>query len=414
MRTGALTIAATLAIWIMAAVPASAAPKCFGKAATIVGTPGRDRIHGTNGRDVIVGLGGIDTLRGRDGNDLICGGPGGDLLVGSDGRDQLDGGGGADGIQPGAGDDRVRGGGTEFDDVRYPDATGPIVGSLVTGQVTGMGTDTLQSGIEQIVGGAFDDVIEGNDGFNILVGLDGNDTITALGGDFDVLVGGAGDDALDGGDGPDFAENYFVDVFMSPEILAGPVTVNLTTGTSTGNGTDALTGIEGASGSMGDDVMTGDSANNEFTALFEGADQADGGAGDDVIDGGEGADDLDGGPGVDVLGFLHSPAGITVDLGASTDSEGDSFSNFENVVGTFENDSITGDDGPNEIFALGGPDQLFGLGGDDLLEGGGGPDTADGGLGTDQCTAETETACEADPTAAGAMSLAVRELAWKG
>lgn len=414
MRSGALAMAASLAMGILAATPASAAPKCFGKAATIVGTSGRDRIAGTNGRDVIVGLGGNDTLRGRDGNDLVCGGGGHDFLAGNDGRDQLDGGGGGDGIQPGAGNDRIRGGSTTFDDVRYPDATGSIDGSLVDGQVTGsMGTDTIESGIEQIVGGNFDDVLEGDDGNNALIGLAGNDTISGLGG-FDGLVGGAGDDALDGGDEDDFAENYFVDAFMSPDILAGPVTVNFNTGTSTGNGNDTLANIEGASGSMGDDVMTGDAGNNEFTALFEGADQADGGPGDDVIDGGEGADDMDGGPGVDLLGFLHSPAGITVDLGTSTDSEGDTIANFENVWGTFLDDSITGDDGPNELVGFGGADALFGLGGDDFILGLGGPDTADGGLGTDQCDAETETACESDPTPPTASAFHSDVYAWKG
>lgn len=397
MRVGTLAATAVLATWTLTAIPASATPRCFGRPATIVGTSGPDRLRGTDGRDVIVGLDGEDSLKGFAGNDLLCGGRGGDLVVGGDGRDSLDGGGGADGIQPGAGNDLVRGGSTAFDDVRYPDATGPIDGSLVTGVVSGMGTDTLESGIEQIVGGPFDDVIEGNDEFNVLIGLAGNDTISALGGDFDALVGGAGDDILDGGDGFDFDENYFVDAFMSSDILAGPVTVNLLTGTATGNGNDTLVAIEAASGSMGDDVMTGNAENNDFVVLMEGNDRADGGAGDDTIDGGEGVDILDGGPGVDLLGFLDLPAGITVNLSTSTDSEGDTFVNFENVFGTFFDDSITGNDSPNELSGFGGSDQIFGLGGDDMIFGGGGQDTADGGLGSDLCVAETETACETDP-----------------
>lgn len=382
---------------VLTAVPASAAPRCFGEAATIVGTPGNDLLRGTGGRDVIVGRGGDDDIRGRGGHDLMCGGPGSDFVIGQRGDDELDGGGGADALQPGAGNDLVRGGATDFDDIRYPDATGPIAGSLVTGVVTGMGTDTIESGVEQIVGGPFDDVIEGDDGFNVLIGLAGNDTISALGGDFDALVGGAGDDALDGGEGFDFVENYFVDAFMSPDINPGPLVVDLVAGTSTGNGTDTLAGIEGANGSMGDDVLVGDDQDNELVGLFEGDDRVDGGGGDDIIDGGEGADNLDGGAGVDTLGFLESPAPITVDLGAATDSEGDTFVNFENVIGSFFDDTITGNDAANELGGAGGADQIFGLGGDDVIFGGGGSDGADGGLGTDQCVAETETACETDP-----------------
>jgi len=281
--------------------------------------------------------------------------------------------------------------------------------------VTGMGRDTLESGIEQIVGGPFDDVIEGNDVFNVLIGLAGNDTITALGGD-DALVGGAGDDVLDGGDGFDFAENYFVDAFMSQDLLAGPVTVNLITGVSTGNGNDTLVAMEAASGSMGDDVMTGNAETNDFVALFEGSDTVDAGPGDDVVDGGEGADDLDGGPGVDLLGNLDAPDGMTIDLSTQTNSHGDVFTGFENVWGTFFDDVITGDDGPNELVGLDGVDLLSGLGGDDLILGGffgfvdPEADTADGGLGTDACDAETEIACEADPAVGASITSVGRPL----
>jgi Ca2+-binding RTX toxin-like protein len=393
------------------AVPASAGVECFGEAPTIIGKPGNDRLlRGTPGRDVIHGRSGNDTIRGLSGNDLLCGGGGDDLVFGAEGRDRLHGGAGADGLQPGAGNDVIVGGGTRFDDVRYPDATGPINGSLVTGRVTGMGRDTIESGVEQIVGGPFDDVIEGNDRFNILIGLEGNDTISALG-NFDALAGGAGDDVLDGGDGSDFANNYNVDDFMRPNnILEGPVNVNLVTGVSTGNGTDTLVSIEGASGSRGDDVMTGNAEDNEFTRLFEGSDTVDADAGDDVVDGGDGADDLDGGPGVDLLGNLDASAGMTVDLSTNTDSHGDTFTGFENVFGTFFDDVLTGDDGPNELFGIDGSDELFGLGGDDVLAGffpgfvDPEPDTADGGIGTDVCDAETETNCEEDPVEPAAAS----------
>ncbi len=71
-------------------------PTCFGKKATIVGTPGNDRIPGTSRADVIVGLGGNDRINGLGGNDLICGGDGNDTLIGGTGTDRISGGAGAD------------------------------------------------------------------------------------------------------------------------------------------------------------------------------------------------------------------------------------------------------------------------------------------------------------------------------
>jgi Ca2+-binding RTX toxin-like protein len=400
-----LTFAPVIVVVIgVVAVPASAAvPRCFGKAATIVGTSRDDRLKGTQGRDVIHGRGGDDLIRGLAGNDLLCGGGGSDLLIGRDGRDRLDGGGGQDGLQPGAGKDVIVGGGGRFDDVRFPDATGPITASLATGQVTGLGSDTLASGVELVVGGPFDDEIEGNAAVNVLIGLEGNDVIRALGED-DVVVGGAGDDMLDGGDGFDFAENYFFDTYFHPNnILAGPMTVNLLTGVATGNGNDTLVDVEGASGSRGNDVMTGDAENNLFVRLNEGSDTIDGGAGDDTIDGGDGVDSLNGNLGVDTLGNLDATSGMTIELSTQTDSHGDTLAGFENVLGTLFDDVITGNDASNTLEGATGADDLFGLGGDDVIFGGffgfadQDADTADGGLGSDQCDAETEINCETDP-----------------
>jgi Ca2+-binding RTX toxin-like protein len=275
-----------------------------------------------------------------------------------------------------------------------------------------MGTDTL-GGVELIVGGPFDDEIEGNKASNFLIGLEGNDTIAALGGD-DVVVGGAGDDMLDGGDGSDFAENYFIDAYFYPnKILAGPTAVNLLTGVSTGNGNDALVDVERASGSRGNDVMTGDAEDNVFVRLNEGSDTVDGGAGDDLIDGGDGVDSLNGGLGVDTLGNLDATARMTIDLSTQMTSHGDTLAGFENVLGTVFDDVISGDDASNTLEGAGGADDLFGLGGDDVLYGGFSgfadpeTDTADGGLGNDACDAEIETNCETDP-----ITRAPRRASW--
>jgi uncharacterized delta-60 repeat protein len=99
-------------------VPRSPA-RCGGREATIVGTPGDDRLVGTPGRDVIAGLAGDDRVLARGGGDIVCGGagrdrlqggPGSDLLLGQAGDDTLSGGDGRDILRGGPGRDVCSGG----------------------------------------------------------------------------------------------------------------------------------------------------------------------------------------------------------------------------------------------------------------------------------------------------------------
>jgi Ca2+-binding RTX toxin-like protein len=390
---------------------AGARARCFGERATIVGTSGADVLVGTGRGDVIAALGGDDRIRGAGRNDLICAGDGNDVVRGGDGIDLTFGGDGNDRIfgnrgpfnqaVPGAGNDFVNGGPGGGDEVIYLDAPEGVVGNLGAGTVRGHGRDEIVK-IEWLIGSDHDDTLIGTQRGDVLYGADGDDTIDALGG-ANFMAGGAGDDHVTGGDGFDLLGNYFLTIYYMDPPPAGPITVDLIAGTLTGDGSDTLIGIDGSQGSTGDDVMIGNAADNEFTNLFEGADTVDAGAGDDVVDGGQGADDLDGGLGTDLLGNLDAPEGMTINLSTQTDSHGDVFTGFEDVWGTFFDDVITGNDGPNEILGIDGADQLNGLGGNDLLIGGffgfadPDEDTADGGLGTDACDAETEIACEGDP-----------------
>lgn len=57
--------------------------------ATLVGTPGPDRLRGTAGHDTIDGRAGDDLLEGRGGSDALAGGPGRDTLVGGPGADRI-------------------------------------------------------------------------------------------------------------------------------------------------------------------------------------------------------------------------------------------------------------------------------------------------------------------------------------
>jgi uncharacterized repeat protein (TIGR01451 family) len=106
----------------------TAASTCRGIPATIVGTPGSDRLIGTGRPDVIAALGGGDTVLAEAGRDLVCsgggndrvvagpaadrvfGGAGADRLLGRGGPDLLSGNPGRDVLKGNAGGDRLRGG----------------------------------------------------------------------------------------------------------------------------------------------------------------------------------------------------------------------------------------------------------------------------------------------------------------
>jgi len=90
--------------------PDGPAPRCEGRAATISGGAGGERLRGTAGPDVIVGGAGRDRIRGAGGGDRICAGNGDDEVRGGGGRDRIDGGPGDDELRGGGGRDRIDGG----------------------------------------------------------------------------------------------------------------------------------------------------------------------------------------------------------------------------------------------------------------------------------------------------------------
>jgi Ca2+-binding RTX toxin-like protein len=63
--------------------------RCAGRAVTIVGDDGPDKIKGTKRADVIAAFGGKDKIVGRGGSDRICAGPGKDKIVGGGGKKDL-------------------------------------------------------------------------------------------------------------------------------------------------------------------------------------------------------------------------------------------------------------------------------------------------------------------------------------
>jgi Ca2+-binding RTX toxin-like protein len=280
VRALVVLLTAGLATMVLPAVQALArTPRCFGDRATIVGTARADAIRGTAGDDVIVALGGADVISGRGGDDRICGGngndrivagPGGfDVLFGEAGNDELLGGGGFDVLLAGAGNDLVDGGRGSFDIVSVFFAPGPTTVDLAAGTSTGEGTDEIRA-VEQVEGSAFDDAMTGDASANSFYPYAGND----------VVVGAEGLDTV----------RY---IFST-----AAVTVDLTAGTATGDGSDTLSTIEAVDGSDHNDTITGSAGLNILTG-GSGDDVINGADGDDLLDGGDGSDSLDGGIGTD-------------------------------------------------------------------------------------------------------------------
>lgn len=94
------------------------------------------------------------------------------------------------------------------------------------------------------------------------------------------------------------------------------------------------------------------------------ADNLTGTALDDILWGGAGADSIDGGGGTDIVVYHFDPAGVTVDLGAGTATDGygdtDSLSGIEAVVGSAYADTLVGSSGNDLFYATTGGDVING------------------------------------------------------
>jgi len=105
----------------------------------------------------------------------------------------------------------------------------------------------------------------------------------------------------------------------------------------------------GASADQGD-VLSGLAGND---MLF-------GGSGNDTLIGGPGADTMLGGAGSDTADYSSSPAGVTVNLasglGAGGDAQGDILGGIENLIGSAQADTLTGDSNANVMTGGAGND----------------------------------------------------------
>ncbi|RYV03261.1 hypothetical protein SOPP22_05830 [Shewanella sp. OPT22] len=194
---------------------------------------------------------------------------------------------------------------------------------------------------------------------------------------------------LSGGDGQDTAQ------FKTNQNL----TIDLSKKTASNN--IQLENIESIIGGSGDDTITGGSDSNILDG-GGGNDTIVAGDGDDVILGGSGQDSIDGGLGADTISFStfksqNKSDGVSVDLAQGRSSDGDTFSNIENILGSAFSDILSGDEQANRITGGAGDDIIYGLGGADYLEGGAGTDTIDAGRGADTIiVSDNDTVTAAD------------------
>jgi Ca2+-binding RTX toxin-like protein len=274
-------VALLYASGIVASGPALAAPTCFGRAATILGTPGADVLRGTPGADIIVGSGGNDTIRGLGGEDRICGDDGADVLAGGSGGDRIDG---------GAMEDSIRGG--PSGDVRTTHRGTFVFNDNLFG---GPGDDTVWSGRGQfdfLYGQTGNDTLTGAQDEQLLAGGPGNDVLSGSSGQ-DELWGGPGDDHLGGATGRFDLVLYFND---TPRL-----TVNLATQHADGDGRDSLSGVEAVFAfGTSDDHLIGDGRGNFFVS-GDGDDQVQARGGSDFVQPAGGADAVSGGAGADLI-----------------------------------------------------------------------------------------------------------------
>jgi len=447
---------------------------------TLLGGTGNDIAHGQDGDDYLNGGIGDDYLNGGEGHDILNGGVGEDSLIASGGNDILTGGTSNDNLSGGKGNDiYVFNLGDGQDSINnYDSDTGSIdtlrfgegiaasdllltpsgnhlliTISGTTDQITlsehFYGTDALyaidvieftdgtlwdSAAIAQVLmtGSLNDDVLRGQDSSDdIISGLTGNDNIKGLGGNDildggdgnDTLIGGEGNDQLDGGDGVDqiiggsgddvlsggagdgdqltggvgndvylfgigdgntTIDNYDVTLGRIDVLLFGEG-INTEDVLATSSGKDLLLTLKNTSEEITiSNYFEGDGAGGYALNVIQFNDGSEwdistiielvlapneeqnlllGTNNNDVMTGSELEDLIRSGAGVD---RLYGRAGNDVLYG----EEGD--------------DYLLGEDDDDQLLGGAGNDNLSGGNGDDILTGGTGNDTLDGGNGSDR------------------------------
>jgi len=344
-------------------------------------------------------------IYGTSGDDYLRGGSESNYMLGYDGNDKMEGGGGNDYLD----------GGTGNNTLSFFNTNHGVNANLAFGSSSTYGAGPVDSdafiNFQNITGSFYADLLQGDEGVNVIDGVAGNDYISGWGGN-DNLIGGFGNDVLVGGEGNDTLSGGFdndtlyggngIDTADYSYAYQG-MSVNLGTGSAQVNvynapvDTDYLNSIENITGSYYGDVLQGDDGANRIVGLSGddyiagagGADFLSGGDGNDTIDGGAGADTIIGGTGVDTVSYYNATNSVGVNLstgiGTLGDAFGDRYYEIENIQGSNSDsgDVLIGNGVGNIIWGNGGNDVINGNGGDDALYGGAGNDNIQGGDGID-------------------------------
>ncbi|SFL49400.1 M57 family metalloprotease [Methylorubrum salsuginis] len=259
----------------------------------LAGGLGDDTLNGAIGRDRLDGGDGKDTLAGWEGNDVLVGGAGDDTLFGQAGADRLVGGLGNDWL---IGGDQATSAAGDIDTAVYSASNAPIVVSMkgtyeivnntyvfYNAKGADIGYDRFSS-IENVVGGADNDIIEGNADANDLDGRGGNDRMSGGAGDDTYRVNSARDVVIEAkGEGRDIIMAY-----ATYALAAGQEVEVLQLAPTSSAGLRKLLG-------------------NEFNQALVGNDGA------NLLDGGLGNDVLRGGKGADLFVFSTKPGSTNID-----------------------------------------------------------------------------------------------------
>jgi len=303
---------------------------------TTDGTFGDDTINLGDGNDVVSGQEGNDTIKGGKGNDTITGGEGNDILHGGAGNDIIDCGAGDDTIDGGDGDDTISSGtgsdllkGNNGSDKIYLKADGVWAtsidkdGNTVDSQAANISSSKTIFEKVRIVGkNKFDDVIEGNNGIDVLNLTAGSDAFffhDSLSSFNSTLT---------------LADDTFgrknVGRFVSIETING------------GDGND-LIDLTSPDTQISDAMIVNGGAGNDVIWSSAGTDTLNGGDGDDVLFGAKGIDNLTGGNGADTFEFCNQSGNDIIKDYNKSDGDKLAFyiQNGDNKSVSFSGDTIT-------------------------------------------------------------------------
>jgi Ca2+-binding RTX toxin-like protein len=341
---------------------------------------------GHNGNNLLIGNAGDNYFNARAGNDTIQGGAGNDWIdmssfgAASYGNDVIDGGEGLDTVNfaIGAGQRSA------------------IVADLAAGTIRGGGEAGAGSasvtGVERVIGAAFNDQLSGSFRDEYLEGREGDDTLSGMRG-HDTLVGGAGQDRFVFTDEVNSAySDQVVDFVSATDKLVFDNAFFTTIGAPGNFAAGDARFVSGAGLTAGQDASDRLVYNTTNGDLYYDSD-GNGSGGTELVATLQGAPALAATDIVVTGQALPAPIQGTEGNDSITGTAGNDFiearGGNDTVDGLAGNDTINGQDGSDALFGGPGRDSLIGGNGSDTLEGGpggtgdGDTDTLDGGLGDD-------------------------------